>query len=170
MLQGSYSYTQTSYKLSPKSCDWWFLTGCVRPRKQPTFHYATFGIPVKWHLRNKCRNSNWCGRWDKYTIKLMVYLLGNKVGIFAWKWGNMANSEQKMALTATWKWTRHYGSVHLRIVVVDQLWMHRNSKKWYFSRCPSIQIPLLSFKGVTIHIPCNSIRFQLFQIDYVNVS
>ena len=50
----------------------------------------------------------------------MVYLLGNKVGIFAWKWGNMANSEQKMALTAIWKWTRHYGSVHFGIVVVDQ--------------------------------------------------
>ena len=27
-------------------------------RKQPTFHYTTDGIPVKWHTRNKHRNSS----------------------------------------------------------------------------------------------------------------
>ena len=45
-------------------------------RKQPTFHYATDGIPVKWHLRNEHRNSTiW---WCVTTLIWVVLLIGRK--------------------------------------------------------------------------------------------
>ena len=45
-------------------------------RKQPTFHYATNGIPMKWHLRNKHRNSIiW---WCVTTLIWVVLLIGRK--------------------------------------------------------------------------------------------